>query len=104
MDRSTPEPNSGSGVAGHPQRFKGRERVLTQRSSDAILLLSVDDGNYFALNEVGGRIWELCDGGHGVDDIIAVVCDEYEAPRDRVQEDVVVLLGELQAEGLIDPV
>ena len=36
-----------------------RERVLTQTTDGELVLLHLDRGTYFALNEVGARIWEL---------------------------------------------
>jgi len=71
------------------------ERVLKQESSGTVVLLGLDDGQYYALNEVGGRVWEMCDGNRNVAEMVASLTTEYEAPGLEVESDVLVLLTEL---------
>jgi hypothetical protein len=81
-----------------PQR---RERVLLERVDDETVLLDLESGLYFSLNDVGARIWELCDGSRTVDDIVTVICDEYDAPRDVIAADVHELLDGLAGQQLL---
>jgi len=76
-------------------------RVLAQKATDALVLLNIDDGTYYALNEVGARIWELSDGTRSVADIIAIIEQEYDAPRATVEADVAELVEELAREQLL---
>jgi len=78
-----------------------RERVLVQRADDQTVLLDVDSGSYFALNDVGACIWGLLDGTHDVEAIVTAVCREYDAPADDVRVDVLALLEELRSERLL---
>jgi hypothetical protein len=41
---------------------KRGEQVIAQKASNDLLLFNIDDGNYYSLNAIGSRIWELCDG------------------------------------------
>jgi len=66
-----------------------------------MILLKLPQGSYFTLDEVGRRIWELCDGTKRVVEIISAIGTEYDAPLETVEADVLELLGELQAEGLL---
>jgi hypothetical protein len=77
------------------------KRVLVQRAEEQTVLLDVDSGTYFALDNVGARIWKLCDGERGVDDIVATICGEYDAPYETIRADVLGLLDELRAEQLL---
>ena len=81
-----------------PQR---RSDVLAQTAGDTVILLTPDSGEYFTLNEVGGRIWELADGSRSVAEIVAVLVEEYEAPLEEIQADALEVLGELAEEGLV---
>ena len=72
-----------------------------QSAADETMLLDLDGGTYFALNEVGARVWELCDGEHSVAGIAAVLADEYDAPVELIEQDVLELVTELEAERLI---
>jgi hypothetical protein len=84
-------------------RFSAVERVLTQESKNALLLLAVDSGMYFSLEGVGRRVWELCDGSHTVEEIVDDVCSGYDAPREVIDADVRGLIGELAGERLLAP-
>ncbi len=83
----------------HPTR---RSQVLSQGVPDKLVLLIPDDGSYFALNDVGARVWELCDGIRSISDIVATVADEFDAPITVIEVDVVELLDELVSERLVE--
>ena len=72
-----------------------RDDVLAQAAGDTVILLTPDSGEYFTLNEVGGRIWELADGSRSVADIAGVLVEEYEAPLEDIQADALDILDEL---------
>ena len=78
-----------------------KDGVLQQRSSDEFLLLDVQAGTYFSLNDVGGFVWELCDGNRTVDDVVREVVAQYDAPEDEIAADVLELLADLAAETLV---
>ena len=81
-----------------PQR---RSDVLAQAAGDTVILLTPDSGEYFTLNEVGGRIWELSDGSRSVAEIVAVLVEEYDAPQEEIQADALDVLGQLARERLV---
>ena len=77
------------------------ERVLCQRADETVVLLALDSGEYFSLDEVGGRIWELCDGTRSAEEITVVLASEYDATREEIERDVIELLTELEGARLI---
>jgi hypothetical protein len=77
-----------------------RERVLVQQADADAVLLDVDTGSYFSLNDVGGRVWALCDG-RTVAEIVDVICSEFDAPVETIRADVLELLGALHDEKLV---
>ena len=78
-----------------------RSDVLAQGAGETVILLTPDSGEYFTLNEVGGRIWELSDGSLSVAEIAGVLVAEYDAPLEEVQADALEVLGELAGEQLV---
>jgi hypothetical protein len=78
-----------------------RARVVAQQAASKWVLLDVDSGRYYALDDVGGRIWSLCDGSRTVAQIAEVVGDEYDVAGAAVQEDVVAFVSELASESLL---
>jgi pyrroloquinoline quinone biosynthesis protein D len=78
-----------------------RGNVIKQATADTLVLVNMDDGQCYGLNEVGGRLWELCDGTHSLPDIIAILSHEYEAPESAIAADIVEILEELASEKLV---
>jgi hypothetical protein len=78
-----------------------QEQIVVQKGSKDVLLFNMDDGSYFALNEVGSRIWELCDGTHRVEQMVCILAKEYDAPAEILQTDIRELLEDLRSKNLI---
>jgi hypothetical protein len=76
------------------------ERVLVKHIADACVLLHLETGQYYALNDVGGEVWALCDGGHSVAGIISIISQAYDAPREVIEADVLEILQEFVNEQL----
>lgn len=85
--------------ASRPRR---RDDILVQGAGDTLILLTPDSGDYFTLNDVGGRIWELADGTRTVTEIAQTLSDEYEAPPEVIEPDALEVLTELAEAGLLD--
>jgi len=66
------------------------------------VLLNVQSEEYYSLNEVGTRTWELIDGQATVEEIAAKLAEEYEAPLPDIEADVRALLQDLRQQGLLD--
>jgi Coenzyme PQQ synthesis protein D (PqqD) len=81
-----------------PRRQK---QIVVQKGSQDVLLFNMDDGSYYALNEVGNRIWELCDGTHRMVDMVGMLAKEFDAPAEIIETDVVEVLGDLRDKNLI---
>jgi coenzyme PQQ biosynthesis protein PqqD len=84
-----------------PDRPRRQDGVLAQEAQGQTVLLRLDDGGYYALEEVGARIWELCDGERDLSGIVAILCSEFDAPEKQVMADVVEFVAELRNEDLL---
>ncbi|HXA76618.1 MAG TPA: PqqD family protein [Candidatus Acidoferrales bacterium] len=80
---------------------KRREQVIAQKASTDFLLFNMDNGSYYSLNDIGGRIWELCDGNRSVSQLVAAIAAEYDAPTAVLEKDIVELLEGLEEGKLI---
>jgi hypothetical protein len=76
--------------------------VLSQRVAEKLVLLDARSGAYYSLDDVGARVWELCDGTRSVADTISAICDEYAADVTTIEADVLDLLADLSRERLIE--
>jgi hypothetical protein len=82
-------------------RPKRAEQVIAQKAANDVLLFNIEDGNYYSLNEIGGRVWDLCDGSRSVAQLVALLASEYEASTEDIRKDVTDLLEGFQTGRLI---
>jgi coenzyme PQQ biosynthesis protein PqqD len=85
-------------LATRPRRQEG---VLMQEAQGQTVLLRLGDGGYYALDEVGAIIWDLCDGSHTVGDIAAQLCGQFDAPEATITADVLEFVADLNREELL---
>jgi len=78
-----------------------QEQIIVQKGAQEVLLFNMDDGSYYALNEVGNRIWELCDGTHGMAEMVCMLAKEYGTPAEIIETDILELLDDLRSKNLI---
>lgn len=71
---------------------------------DEVVLLNLDSGHYYSLNESGRRIWELLDGKNTIPDIVTIICNEFEIGQKEAAEDINTLIDELLKEKLASAV
>jgi hypothetical protein len=93
-----PGPDRAPKPAAYPKR---REGVAAQVADGEAVLLDIESGEYFSLNPVGSRIWELCDGTRSTTEIVSVICGEFDVAEDVATADAHEILDELQNEKLV---
>jgi hypothetical protein len=77
--------------------------VLDAGVLEETVVLDPERGAYYRLNRVGTRVWELLGARpRSVDEVVERVVEEYEVEPARARGDVVALLGQLAARGLVD--
>jgi hypothetical protein len=82
------------------QRVALSPDVVYRTVGQEAVVLHLDSGIYFGLNEVGSRIWELA-----LEHDLRTVCDtlsqEFDAPRDVIEGDVLALVSTLLEKHLV---
>jgi hypothetical protein len=86
------------------------ERSVCIRSDDVALtdldgemvLLDIDSGQYFGLNDVGTTVFQLVERPMPVADVIEHLQATYaDVPRDQLRRDVIAFLRQMHSHGLI---
>src|SRR3954469_12482018 len=67
-----------------------------------LAILNQATGIYYGLDPVGARIWTLIADGNTVGEIRAIILDEYDVDPKRLETDLITLLSDLEAKGLIE--
>jgi hypothetical protein len=83
------------------QVVASKNQVSTELGGEAVIL-GVDEGEYFGLNEVGARVWALVQAPVLVSAICETIGNEYEVNQAECERDVLELLTDLRGKGLID--
>jgi hypothetical protein len=81
-----------------------RPGVLAQQvkpDDPSLVLLNPRTGEYYTLEPVGTRVWQLCDGKVTISEIAAIIGEEFDAPVDVIEVDVLDLVKELMDEELV---
>ncbi len=88
----------------HQQVMKKATDTPWNVIDEEAVVLNLDSGHYYILNETGCRIWELLDGEKTVANIAGHISLEYEVTEETAAGDIVRILEELLEEKLIEPV
>jgi hypothetical protein len=84
------------------ERFRPLPHVVWARYADATVLLDAEQGRYYTLNEVAGRIWELLVAREPLMEVLRVLRDEYEVTAEALEADVAAQLDRLLEAALIE--
>ena len=82
-------------------RYRISGDALTATLSDGAVLLNLHSKRYFSLNETGTRVWGLIEQNAELDDIVRTLTAEYDVPESDARSEVMALVSELLAEGLV---
>ncbi|OGA46742.1 MAG: hypothetical protein A3G25_13910 [Betaproteobacteria bacterium RIFCSPLOWO2_12_FULL_63_13] len=77
--------------------------VMARQVGEDVVMLDLARGDYFGLDSVGARVWQLMGEGKTLAEVCNVMMQEYEVSRETIEHDVTMLAEELAARGLIIP-
>lgn len=67
-----------------------------------VIVLNLNTGTYYGLNGVGSRIWDLIQQPRVVSQLHHTLLEEYDVAADQCEKDLLSLLEDLAARGLIE--
>ena len=65
------------------------------------VIMTLSDNTLHCLDEVGSRIWELCDGQRTIEDIIGIIHEEYMVDYEVGEKDCQAFMQDLCAKGML---
>jgi hypothetical protein len=74
--------------------------VFRELDGEAVLL-NLESGMYFGLDQVGTRIWQLIQEHGALQQVFETMRDEFEVGSDALERDLLELVDELRAKGLV---
>jgi len=77
------------------------QEYCVRQVGDETVFLADSGSRFISLNPVGSFIWQQMDGVHTLQDILDILCDEYEVTRDVATTDLATFVNQLSTQGLI---
>lgn len=77
------------------------EDVVFRELDGEAVILNLQSGVYFGLDAMGTRIWQLCQEHGSIRSVWRAIQDEFDAPADTLQSDLLAFIDELSASGLV---
>ena len=75
--------------------------VLAQPVGGESILLDLASEQYFGLDTVGARIWELLAHSGNLEQVHATLCDEFTGNPAQIESDLLALLQKMTDAGLV---
>lgn len=77
------------------------ENVTFEVVADEAILIDINTGTYFSLNEIGTEFWEMLDGTQTVEQHATTIATKYEVETSMVVDDLIELANEMAKDKLI---
>jgi hypothetical protein len=79
-----------------------RRDIVASDIDGEVVMMSIEKGNYYGLDLIASRIWELTEKPLKVTDLIGILTEEYEVTREDCEKDVLAFFNDLLSEKLIE--
>jgi hypothetical protein len=65
------------------------------------VMLSIQNGKYYNLGELGGEIWDLLKEPISIEEVVTLLQSQYDVDPTECEEQVVTFISQLIDEGLV---
>jgi hypothetical protein len=83
-----------------PQLLLNESVVFAELDNEAVLL-NIETGVYFGLDEIGTEIWNLLSAGASENEVVEKLLVEYEVSLEQLRADVDEFVMTLESRGLV---
>lgn len=80
---------------------RSSSQVSTKLSTETVIL-GLASEEYYALREVGARIWDIIEDSQPARQILATLLREYDVASERCERDLLAILHDLADAGLVE--
>lgn len=86
------------------QKITRHSDILSAEIGGEAVMMSIEKGAYFGLNPIATRIWDLIDQPQSIDELIAVISEEYDVSDEQCAADVQEFVADMLARGIAQQV
>ncbi|MGD0540811.1 MAG: PqqD family protein [Tepidisphaeraceae bacterium] len=77
-----------------------KHQISSELDGEAVIL-DLEQGVYYGLNEVGARVWQLIQQPRPLEQVHRTLVNEFDVAPDECERDLVALVERLESAGLI---
>ena len=77
--------------------------VIQETIDGEVVIVNLDNGNYYSLDNIGAAIWSLIESGAAVAEVVNAIRQRYDGDHVDVEDAVNQFVAKLQREALIVP-
>jgi hypothetical protein len=81
--------------------IKRKNDMLFNEIDGEVVILSIENSEYFGLDMIGSRIWELLEQPLSFKNLVTSLLEEYEVTEQQCIEDTLIFLNKLVDKKLI---
>lgn len=87
-------------------RFRAPDEVLSRTLDEEAVLLHLDTGTYFGLNDVGSHVWDTlrARGTASFEELLVSTLAAFDVPAIEAEKDLTTFLSALLTKGLVSRV
>ena len=82
--------------------YRRNSRTISGRLHDELVMMDLEQGKYFSLNPVATRIWDLLEKEMTLDELCAVLTEEYDVESGQCMDEVGELMSGMEGLGLVN--
>jgi hypothetical protein len=76
--------------------------IITSEAEPELVLLNLSTGFYFTINEVGIKIFQMCNGKNTIEDITIHLSNLYKKDFSEIEKDVIELINDMINEKILE--
>lgn len=80
---------------------KRNSGLVTSNIDGEIVMMSVDNGEYYGLDEIGSRIWDLLENSISIEQLVDQLTEEFDVAKEDCINDTFEFLKDLLNKNLI---
>lgn len=81
--------------------IKKNEDMVSADLNGMIVMMSIDNGEYYGLNEVATVIWDRIEKSLSVEELVEELMEEFNVSQEQCEVDVIGFLEKLHEKNLI---
>lgn len=70
-----------------------RNELLFNKIDGEVVMLSIENGEYYGMDDVGGRIWEILENPISIKKLLAILVQEYNVSYESCKKDVIPFIN-----------